>query len=100
MQKFKTYKAFSESIRYIFGGANCAQAVLLATGRLIGLEDRQILKAATGLAGGIGHEGKICGALTGGIYLCDYFNRICFLYNSKICQTSSFRKQISDQAAF
>jgi len=57
MQKFKTYKAFSESIRYILGGANRAQAVLLATGRLLGLEDRQTLKAATDLVGGIGHEG-------------------------------------------
>jgi C_GCAxxG_C_C family probable redox protein len=41
--------------------------VLLATGRLLGIEDRQILKAATGLGGGIGHEGDTCGALTGGI---------------------------------
>lgn len=41
--------------------------MLLATGRLLGLEDRQILKAATGLGGGIGHEGDTCGALTGGI---------------------------------
>jgi C_GCAxxG_C_C family probable redox protein len=41
--------------------------VLLATERLLGLEDRQILKAATGLGGGIGHEGDTCGSLTGGI---------------------------------
>lgn len=41
--------------------------MLLATERLLGLEDRQILKAATGLGGGIGHEGDTCGALTGGI---------------------------------
>lgn len=41
--------------------------MLLATERLLGLEDRQILKAATGLGGGIGHEGDTCGSLTGGI---------------------------------
>jgi C_GCAxxG_C_C family probable redox protein len=31
------------------------------------LENRKILKAATGLGGGIGHEGDTCGALTGGV---------------------------------
>jgi len=39
----------------------------MATQWLLGLEDRKILKAATGLGGGIGHEGDTCGALTGGI---------------------------------
>ncbi|MCK4604654.1 MAG: C-GCAxxG-C-C family protein, partial [Deltaproteobacteria bacterium] len=42
---------------------------------LLGLEDRQILKAATGLGGGIGHEGDTCGALTGGILSLGLFYR-------------------------
>ena len=67
MAEFRTQKAFSEAIRYVFGGATWAQAILLATQRLLGLENRKILKAATGLGGGIGHEGDTCGALTGGV---------------------------------
>lgn len=39
----------------------------MATQRLLGLENRQIIRAATGLGGGVGHEGDTCGALTGGV---------------------------------
>jgi C_GCAxxG_C_C family probable redox protein len=49
--------------------------VLLATERLLGLEERHILKAFTGLGGGIGHEGDTCGALTGGILSLGLFYR-------------------------
>jgi C_GCAxxG_C_C family probable redox protein len=49
--------------------------VLLASGWLLGLEDRDILRAATGLGGGIGHEGDTCGALTGGILSLGLYHR-------------------------
>jgi C_GCAxxG_C_C family probable redox protein len=39
----------------------------MATGNLLGREDKGLLTAATSLGGGIGHEGDTCGALTGGI---------------------------------
>jgi C_GCAxxG_C_C family probable redox protein len=48
---------------------------LLATQWLLGLEDRKILRAATGLGGGIGHEGDTCGALTGGVLSLGLYHR-------------------------
>jgi C_GCAxxG_C_C family probable redox protein len=39
------------------------------------LENRKILKAATGLGGGIGHEGDTCGALTGGVLSLGLYHR-------------------------
>jgi C_GCAxxG_C_C family probable redox protein len=39
------------------------------------LENRKIVKAATGLGGGIGHEGDTCGALTGGVLSLGLYHR-------------------------
>ena len=47
----------------------------MATQRLLGLENRQIIKAATGLGGGVGHEGDTCGALTGGVLSLGLYHR-------------------------
>jgi len=47
----------------------------VATGCLLSLEDRNILRAATGLGGGIGHEGDTCGALTGGVLSLGLYNQ-------------------------
>ena len=44
----------------------CSQATLLAIQEAFGLEDDQLFKAASGLAGGIGLMNSACGALTGG----------------------------------
>lgn len=49
--------------------------MLLATQQLLGLEDKQLLKAATGLGGGVGHEGDTCGCLTGGILSLGLFHQ-------------------------
>lgn len=49
--------------------------MLLATERLLRVEDRKILRAATGLGGGIGHEGDTCGGLTGGVLSLGLYHR-------------------------
>ena len=48
-------------------GYNCAQAILYAYGPELGLDGETALKVATGLGGGMGGRGEICGAVTGGI---------------------------------
>lgn len=48
-------------------GYNCAQAILYAFGPDLGLEGETALKVATGLGGGMGGRGEVCGAVTGGI---------------------------------
>ncbi len=47
-----------------YGG--CSQCVLAAIRNSVGTVSDDAFKAATGLAGGIGLQGKACGALTGG----------------------------------
>ena len=47
----------------------------MATQRLLGLENRLIIRAATGLGGGVGHEGDTCGALTGGVLSLGLYHR-------------------------
>jgi C_GCAxxG_C_C family probable redox protein len=44
---------------------NCAQCTLVAVQRISGLKDDGLVKASTGLAGGIGGVQSVCGALTG-----------------------------------
>ena len=48
-------------------GYNCAQSVLYAFGPDLGLDAETALKVATGLGGGMGGRGEVCGAVTGGI---------------------------------
>jgi C_GCAxxG_C_C family probable redox protein len=52
---------------YFDQGYNCAQSVLLAVSKILGFEDDFRPSIASGLGGGIGHEGELCGALTGGV---------------------------------
>jgi C_GCAxxG_C_C family probable redox protein len=40
---------------------------LLAVGKSVGFEGDYAPRVASGLGGGIGHEGELCGALTGGV---------------------------------
>jgi C_GCAxxG_C_C family probable redox protein len=54
--------------RYFQEGLNCAQAVLRAVAEARGLECPACIPAvALGMGGGIGHTGRACGALTGGV---------------------------------
>lgn len=48
-------------------GYNCAQSVLYAFSEEVGLEKDQALRIATGMGGGMGRRGEVCGAVTGGI---------------------------------
>lgn len=48
------------------GGGGCARCVLLAIQEVLGLGNSSVVKAATGLVGGINRMGLVCGALTGG----------------------------------
>ncbi len=52
----------------MFGsGFNCAQSILYAYGPDLGLDAETALKLATGLGGGMGGSGEVCGAVSGGI---------------------------------
>jgi len=48
-------------------GFNCAQAVLSAFNKELGLDDQVSARIASGFGGGIGHMAETCGAVTGAI---------------------------------
>lgn len=48
---------------------SCAQIILIGGLRLMGRENPDLVRAAAGLAQGIGNTGNICGALAGGLCL-------------------------------
>jgi C_GCAxxG_C_C family probable redox protein len=50
---------------YMQGGRTCAESVLLAGCEALGVESEVAPEIALGLAGGIGLQGKTCGAVTG-----------------------------------
>jgi C_GCAxxG_C_C family probable redox protein len=55
------------AVEKFLSGYNCAQSVLYAYGPDLGLGAETALKVATGLGGGMGGRGEVCGAVTGGI---------------------------------
>ena len=55
------------AVEKFLSGYNCAQSVLYAYGPDLGLDAETALKVATGLGGGMGRRGEVCGAVTGGI---------------------------------
>lgn len=50
-------------------GFNCSQILLLLGLEARGKSDPDLVRAMTGLGGGLGFSGKTCGALTGGVCL-------------------------------
>lgn len=49
-------------------GFNCCESILLGLLDYLGVKDELLVpQIATGFGGGIGHTGRICGALTGAI---------------------------------
>lgn len=46
---------------------SCSQCTLLTVQEMFGLPGNDVLKAATGFAGGIGRTGSVCGAVLGGV---------------------------------
>ncbi len=55
------------AVEKFLSGYNCAQSILYAFGPELGLDAETGLKVATGLGGGLGGSGEVCGAVTGGI---------------------------------
>ncbi len=55
------------AVEKFLSGYNCAQSILYAFGPDLGLDEERALKVATGLGGGMGGRGEVCGAVTGGI---------------------------------
>ena len=55
------------AVEKFVSGFNCAQSVLYAFGPDLGLNADAALKVATGLGGGLGGRGEVCGAVSGGI---------------------------------
>jgi C_GCAxxG_C_C family probable redox protein len=55
------------AVEKFLSGFNCAQSILYAFGPELGLDAETALKVATGLGGGMGGRGEVCGAVTGGI---------------------------------
>ncbi len=60
-------KKCEAAVEKFLSGYNCAQSILYAYGPDLGLEAETALKVATGLGGGMGGSGEVCGAVTGGI---------------------------------
>ena len=57
-----------EHARSLFsGGFNCAQSVMLAMQAFWGIEEPVEPKVAAAFGSGIGRQGSLCGALTGGV---------------------------------
>lgn len=55
-------------------GGNCAQGTIAAIFDVLGVEDENVIRAATGLADGVGLSGDgHCGALSGGTMAISYF---------------------------
>ena len=56
----------SEHARDLFEqGANCAQAVAGAFADVVGMEETELFKLASGFGGGVGRMREVCGAVSG-----------------------------------
>jgi C_GCAxxG_C_C family probable redox protein len=55
------------AVEKFLSGYNCAQSVLYAYAPELGLDGETALKVASGLGAGMGRQGEVCGAITGGI---------------------------------
>lgn len=61
-------RAFSDRAVALFqSGYNCAEAMLRAAAEELGRDPNTVSSLATGLGGGVGRTGNLCGALTGGV---------------------------------
>ncbi len=60
-------KKCERAVEKFLSGYNCAQSILYAYGPDLGLNAETALKVATGLGGGMGGRGEVCGAVTGAI---------------------------------
>jgi C_GCAxxG_C_C family probable redox protein len=66
--------AFDRAKQYEMRNGGCAQCTVAGIFEALGVEDEGVLKAATGLADGVGLTGDgHCGALSGGAMAISYF---------------------------
>jgi len=65
---------YQKTKAYELQGGNCAQCSIAAIFEVLGVEDENVIRAATGLADGVGLSGDgHCGALSGGTMAISYF---------------------------
>jgi len=67
-------EVYKRAKAYELRGGNCSQCVLSAIFEVLGVEDDNVVRAATGFADGVGLTGDgHCGALSGGTLAISYF---------------------------
>jgi C_GCAxxG_C_C family probable redox protein len=54
-----------QAVERFCNGFNCSQSILTLFAKRYGLDERLAMRIATGLGGGVGRSGGICGTLTG-----------------------------------
>jgi C_GCAxxG_C_C family probable redox protein len=65
---------YNKAKAYELKGGNCAQCSLAAIFEVLGVDDENVIRAATGFAHGVGLSGDgHCGALSGGTIAISYF---------------------------
>ncbi len=55
----------SQILNSFGGGHNCCQSILAVYGEIHGLNRETALKLGTGMGGGVGHSGELCGFVSG-----------------------------------
>ncbi len=60
-------QAFELARNKLNEGWNCGQSVLSAIQEIHGMQNPDVLRAATGFGGGIGNMGETCGGFAGGV---------------------------------
>lgn len=67
-------EVYEKAKAYELKGGNCAQCSIAAIFEVLGVNDENVIRAATGLADGVGLSGDgHCGALSGGTIAISYF---------------------------
>lgn len=67
-------EVYKRAKAYELGGGNCSQCSLAAIFEVLGVDDDNVVRAATGFADGVGLTGDgHCGALSGGTIAISYF---------------------------
>lgn len=74
-------------------GYNCAQSVAIAFADLLGMEEKTLAKMMSGFGGGFGHQGEVCGAISGMTFVINAlygYDDYRATTEKKICYQTSF----------
>lgn len=63
----QAHEVEDRAVEYFMKGYNWAETVLLSLAEYLEMDGSEVIKLASGLGGGIGRQGSICGAVTGGV---------------------------------